>query len=73
MPTRRVAQPQRALGDRVEHRLHVGRRARDHAQDLADRRLLLERFLGLVEQAHVFDRDRRLVGEGLQQRDLLVG
>ena len=29
--------------------------------------------LDLVEQAHVLDRDHRLVGEGLQQRDLLVG
>ena len=41
-------------------------------QDLARRRLLLERLLGLVEQAHVLDRDHRLVGEGLEQRDLLV-
>ena len=40
---RRMAQVRRPLGHRVEHRLHVGRRARDHAQDLADRRLLLER------------------------------
>ena len=60
----------RALGDRVEHRLHVGRRAADDAQDLGRRGLLLERLLGLVEQAHVLDRDHRLVGEGLQQRDL---
>ena len=70
---RRVAQAGGALRDRLEHRLHVGRRARDHAQDFADRRLLLERFLRFVEQAHVLDRDRRLVGEGLHQRDLLVG
>ena len=34
---------------------------------------LLQRLLGLVEQPHVLDRDHRLVGEGLQQRDLLVG
>ena len=70
---RRVAQLGGTLGDGLEHRLHVGRRARDHPQDFADRRLLLERFLRLVEQAHVLDRDRRLVGEGLHQRDLLVG
>ena len=31
----------------VQPVLHVGRRARDHAQDLADRRLLLERVLEL--------------------------
>ena len=41
-------------------------------QHLAGRGLLLERLLGLVEQAHVLDRDHRLVGEGAQQRDLLV-
>ena len=56
-----------------KHRLHVGRRAGDHLQDLGGRGLPLERLLGLVEQAHVLDRDHRLVGEGLQQRDLLVG
>ena len=32
-------------GDRVEHRLHVGRRAADDLQDLGGRRLLLERLL----------------------------
>ena len=57
--------------DRVEHRLGVGHRAADHAQDLGRRRLLLERLLGLVEQAHVLDRDHRLVGEGLQQLDVV--
>ena len=42
--------------------------------------LLLERLgqlavprLELLEQPHVLDRDHRLVGEGLQQRDLRVG
>ena len=72
MPTCRVAKVGCALGDRLEHRLHVGRRARNDAQDLADRRLLLERLLRLLEQAHVLDRDDGLVGEGLQQLDLLV-
>jgi hypothetical protein len=38
-----------ALHDRVEHRLRVGDRAADDAQDLRGRRLPLERFLGLVE------------------------
>ena len=38
----------------------------------AGRRLLLERLLRLVEEARVLDRDDRLVGEGLEQRDLLV-
>ena len=50
---------------------HVGRaELADHAQHLGGGGLLLERLLGLVEQAHVLDRDHRLVGEGLQQVDL---
>ena len=63
----------RAGRNRVEHRLHVGRRARDDPQDLGSRCLALERFLRFVKQAHVLDRDHRLVGEGLKQRDLLFG
>ena len=43
----------------------VGRRAADDAQDLGRRGLPLQRLLRLVEQAHVLDRDHRLVGEGL--------
>ena len=39
-----TAQPHRALGNRVEHGLDVGRRARDDTQDIAGRRLVLERF-----------------------------
>ena len=37
----------------------------------ARRGLLLERLFRLVEQADVLDRDDRLVGEGLEERDLL--
>ncbi len=68
-----LAKPCGALRDRIEHRFHIARRARDNTQDLADRRLLLERLLGLVEQAHVLDRNHRLVGEGLEECELLVG
>src|SRR5262249_16839323 len=39
-----AAQRHRALDDRVEHRLHVSRRAADHPQDLGRGRLLLKRF-----------------------------
>ena len=42
-------------------------------QHLGRRCLLLQRLLGLVEQARVLDRDHGLVGERLQQCDLLVG
>ena len=59
-----------AFQDLLEHRLAVGDRAADHAQHLGRRRLLLERLLGLVEEARVLDRDHGLVGEGLEQGDL---
>ena len=67
----RVAKLSARSRDGVEHGLHVAGRAADHAQDLADRRLLLERLLRLVEQPHVVDRDRRLPCERLDQRDLV--
>jgi len=76
----RLAQAGGALRDGVEHRLDVCRRAADDAQDLAGRRLLLQRFreiavprLQLLEQAHVFNGDDRLVREGLEQGDLPLG
>ena len=64
--------------------LEVGRRTRDHPQDLARRRLLLQRFahlrVGLHErpvlllefrkQADVLDGDHHLIGEGLDQFNL---
>ena len=58
--------------DLVEHRRRVSDRAADDLQHFRGRGLLLERFLRFVEQAHVLDRDHRLVGEGSDQRDLLV-
>ena len=76
----RSAHQRRALCDGVQHRLEVRGRARDDSQDLGGGGLLLERLgqlavarLQLGEQADVLDRDDRLVGEGLEQRDLLVG
>ncbi len=51
----------------------VGHRTADDLQHLGRGRLLLQRLLRLVEQPHVLDRDHGLVGEGLQQRDLLGG
>ena len=74
------AEPRGAAGDRVEHGLEVRRRRADDPQDVGGRRLLLEAFrevavarLQLLEQARVLDRDHRLLGERLQQRDLRVG
>ena len=59
-----------ALRDRVEHGLRIGDRVADRGEDFARGPLLVERFLGLVEQADVLERDRRLIAEGLQQVQL---
>ena len=72
----RRTEPRGALGDRVEHRLDVGRRAGDDPQDLGRGGLLLQRSVtrgssSAPEQPHVLDGDHGLVGEGLEQRDLL--
>jgi hypothetical protein len=65
---RRTGQARRALGEDVEDRLHVRRSSSaDGAQHFGRRGLPLERLLGLVEQAHVLDRDHGLVAEGAQQ------
>src|SRR6202022_1462383 len=67
-----------ARDDRVQHCLEIERRAKgltDLAQcgQLPDRAGQLGRSgLQLFEQADVFDRDYSLVGEGLEQGDLLV-
>ncbi len=73
-----AAQASGIRGNRVKHRLGVGRRGRDHTQDLARRRLLLEGFrertvasFELLEQPHVLNRDDGLGGEGFNKLDLL--
>ena len=65
--------------DRVEHRLQIERRVH-RLRHLAERLQLLDRArqlararLHLVEQPHVLDGDHRLVGEGRDQLDLLLG
>src|SRR6185503_6933309 len=72
-----LAEPTGVLGQSVEHWLQICRGARDDPKDLAGSRLLGERFreiavagLQLHEEPRVLDRDHRLVGEGLKQRDL---
>ena len=84
---RAAEQARRAVEDRLEHRRDVGRRLADDAQHVADRHLVVERLAQLaralldlaqrlarlVEEAHVLDRDHRLVGEDLQQPDVLLG
>jgi len=82
-----AAQPCGTLCDGIEHGLDVRRRTGDHPQDLARRRLLIERLghlrmgrrerpvllLQLREQPDVLDGDDGLVGEGLQQLQMCIG
>src|SRR5262245_29634503 len=68
----RTAEPNSVRGDSFEHRLHVGRRSRNHAENVRSRCLLLQRLLRLVEQPHVLDRNDRLVGEGFEQFYVIV-
>src|SRR5512145_1599995 len=69
-----------ALGHRVQHRLNVRGGTTDDAEDLTRRCLPLQGLgqlaiacVEFIEEAHVLDGDDRLVGEGLEERDLLVG
>ncbi len=75
-----LAQPCRRLERGLEHRLQIEGRAADDLEHIGGGGLLLQRFgqlararLHLVEQPHVLDRNHRLVGEGGDQLDLLVG
>src|SRR5262249_8929855 len=79
-----IAETSRAVHDRIEDGLSVRRRARDHLEDLAGRRLLIEPLghlgvgrrerpillLQFLEEADVLDGDDGLVREGLDERDL---
>src|SRR5213594_3450497 len=64
--------PGGALDDRIKHRLHIRRGAADDAEHLGGCGLMLQGFAQfrvalaeLLKQAHVFNGDHRLVGEGL--------
>src|SRR5215470_882779 len=69
---RSIAEPRRACHYGVEHWLDVGRRATDDAENLARRRLALERLLRLGEQPDVLNSDDGLVGERLEESNLTV-
>src|SRR5690349_19857594 len=73
------AQPCRILDQAIQHWLQVERRAAHDLQHLGSRRLLIEGnrevtvpHLQFLEQAHILDGYDRLVGEGLQERDLFI-
>src|SRR5436305_3459013 len=74
------AEPDCVLGQRLEDWLKIERGPPDHLEELAGRRLLLEgdpqlaiARLQLPEQPDVPDGDDRLLGERLEERNLLVG
>ena len=56
----------------LEYGRRIGDGAADHLQDVGDRCLPFERFFRFGEKAGILDRDDGLLGEGLEQRDLLV-
>src|SRR5262249_28489209 len=65
--------------NRIEHRLDIGLRLADDAQDVARGGLLVEcrgqltvTCLYLREQPHILDRDHRLIGEGLEELNLTI-
>ena len=64
----------RGIGrDRIEDWFHVGRGSRNGSQDLGEGRLSIERLPCLVEETSVVHRDDRLVGESLDEVDLVGG
>ena len=72
-------QSPQVANDCFEYRFRIGHRSADRRKNFAGGGLLFERlgqFAGalaqLVEQAGVLDGDRRLIGERLEQRDVLV-
>src|SRR5262245_1709211 len=76
----RLAQTRCLLEYGVENGANLAGRGADHAQDLGRRGLLVEGLtqlararLYLLEQARILDGDHRLVGEDLQETDLLFG
>jgi hypothetical protein len=65
-------QPPRTFGDGIEHRLDVDWRTGDDVENLRGRSLPFQRFPCCVEQVNILDRDHRLVGESLQEPDMVL-
>src|SRR5205814_4530894 len=61
-----------ACEDRFKDGFEIGGRSTDDTEDVARCSLLLKRLLRLIEQSGGLDRYDSLVGEGLQQVDLLL-
>src|SRR6202171_5636033 len=74
-----LAQTRRRVGKSVEYLLQIECRPAYDLEHVGGGRLLLQRFaqilsarLHFLEQTDIADRDHRLIGEGLQQRNLFI-
>ena len=59
--------------DSLEYRLNVRWRTGNDIQDIGGCSLPFQRFPCVVEEPHILDGDHRLVGEGLEQLDVMIG
>ena len=72
-PGVRSAQPDRTFDQAVHHRGEVPRMGADEGEHLAGGRLQLERLAEVLEEAGVGDGERRLLAEGRERRELVLG
>src|SRR5271165_2974112 len=75
-----LADSSRRLDQSLQHRLQLGSRLADDLEYVAGRGLIFERLLQIagappqvVEKARILDGDHRLVGEGSDECNLLLG
>src|SRR5262249_6708353 len=71
MPKSCVTEPDRLAEHRLEHRREVARGGIDHLQYLSDRSLLLQCLARFNNEPRILDRDNSLIGENLEECDLL--
>ena len=69
----RAAESQRRRDDGPQYGTDIGRRLRDHAQDIGGRGLLLQGLARLGDQPRILHGDHGLRRESLQKRDLPIG
>ena len=67
-----LAQPGGSFDEGIQYRFEIERRAADDLENIGGRRLLLQRFTQLVEEARVLDGDDGLVGERGEQFYLFI-
>src|SRR5262249_3121725 len=67
-----VAESESAVRNGVEDWLDVGRRSRDHPQDLARCGQVAVASLQFLEEPHILDSDHSLIGKGPQQLNLAI-